>query len=242
MPNFHDRLKQFIQNSDFDYKSLSLEIGQGERYISNLFSNGSDPGMSSVLRICAALNITPNQLIGLEDQLSVMRTADDNRIVSAHAEKILSAVTSEAHRRLKVRGIRPSFDDVLVWWHQQNGQLSNFDLLANHMDLFKPPSEAEFRPNPFRIGAHSLISTAFGVKDADHMRKLQNNFEDKLCENVAFAHVETTKGKPVLSIEQIDVTLPGRHFPARFVYKRLLLPVHDGKGNNFVLNYSQPLE
>jgi hypothetical protein len=219
-----------------------LAIGQGERYISNLFSNQSDPGMSAVLRICAALNITPNALVGLGDQMSLARCEGDNQLVNAHAERILSAVTNEAHRRLRARGVRPSFDEVLLWWHQQNGLLSNFEQLASHMDLFVPPKLEDLRPDPYQLGHQSLITTAFGVEDAEHLRMLQKSFGEQLCEKVAFAHVETDKGKPVLSIEQINVSLPGRSFPARFEYKRLLLPVHDGKGNRFVLNYSQALE
>jgi hypothetical protein len=240
--DFHDRLKSYIRDSDYDYKSLSLEIGQGERYISNLLSSKSDPGYTSVVKICSALGLTPNQLAGLDNQITVSSNDLDNRVVSAHAEKILTAVTREAQRKLTRRGVGPLIDDVLTWWHQQNGLLSNFDGLADHVDLYLPPEPDSKLPLPYSIGEKSLATVCFGIKSVEHLKYLFTTFDENLCESVSLAHVETSKGDPQLSIQEIDVNLPGYSFPLRFSYKRLLLPVHDGNGTEYVLNYSQALE
>ena len=242
MADFHHRLKTLIQSSDYDYKSLSLKIGQGERYISNLLSNKSDPGYSSVVKICSALGLTPNQIAGLDDQITLAGADMDTRVVSAHAERILSAVTKEAHRKLATRGAQPLLDDVLTWWHQQSGVLSNFDALSEHVDLYRAPLPDARIPDPFKIGEQSLATRSFGIHSTEHLRHLFTTFDTKLSESVTLAHVETTKGDPQLSIQEIDVTLPGHSFPLRFVYKRLLLPVKDPAGNTYVLNYSQALE
>ncbi|QFT93291.1 hypothetical protein FIU86_10595 [Roseovarius sp. THAF9] len=242
MIDFHDRLKTYIKGSSYDYKALSLEIGQGERYISNLLSSKSDPGYSSVVKICSALGITPNQIAGLNDQITLAGGEIDNRIVSAQAERILTSVTREAHRKLSQRGARPLLDDVLTWWHQQGGVLTNFDTLSEHVDLYLAPDEHSRLPEPYKIGHQSLAAQSFGIQTAEHLRYLFTTFDDKLCESVRLAHVEATRGEPKLTIEEIDVMLPGHSFPLRFTYKRLLLPVRDGQGNKFVLNYSQALE
>lgn len=242
MQDFHQRLKTYIQDSPFDYKSLSLEIGQGERYISNLLSTKSDPGYSSVIKICSALGITPNQIAGLHDQISIAGGDVDNRIVTAQAERILTAVTREAHRKLNQRGARPLLDDVLTWWHQQGGKLSNFDALSEHVDLYKSPDDGSLLPEPYKIGAQSLATQSFGIQSAEHLRYLFTTFDKNLSESVRLAHVEASHGDPQLSIQEIDVMLPGHSFPLRFTYKRLLLPVEDMNGNKYVLNYSQALE
>lgn len=242
MTDFHQRLKALIQNSEYDYKSLSLKIGQGERYISNLLSNKSDPGYSSVVKICSALGLTPNQIAGLDDQITLAGSDVDTRVVSAHAERILSAVTKEAHRKLATRGAQPLLDDVLSWWYQQDGVLANFDMLSEHVDLYRAPAPDARIPDPFKIGEQSLATRSFGVNSTEHLRYLFTTFDQKLNEAVTLAHVETTKGDPQLSIQEIDVTLPGHAFPLRFVYKRLLLPVRDTHNNAYVLNYSQALE
>ncbi|WP_371224486.1 helix-turn-helix domain-containing protein [Roseovarius sp. 2305UL8-3] len=242
MTDFHYRLKALIQDSEYDYKSLSLKIGQGERYISNLLSNQSDPGYSSVVKICSALGLTPNQIAGLDDQITLAGTEADTRVVSAHAERILTAVTKEAHRKLASRGAQPLLDDVLTWWHQQGGILANFDALSEHVDLYRAPRPDARLPDPYKIGEQSLATRSFGINSAEHLRHLFTTFESKLSESVTLAHVETTKGDPQLSIQEIDVTLPGHTFPLRFTYKRLLLPVKDTQGNGYVLNYSQALE
>ncbi|MEM7076687.1 MAG: hypothetical protein AAGA28_02400 [Pseudomonadota bacterium] len=242
MLDFHDRLKTYIQDSPYDYKSLSIQIGQGERYISNLLSTKSDPGYSSVVKICSALGITPNQIAGLHDQITLAGGEIDNRIVTAQAERILTAVTREAHRKLSQRGARPLLDDVLSWWHQQGGLLSNFDGLSEHVDLYLAPEHNSKLPEPIKLGTRSLAAESFGIQTAEHLRYLMTTFDDSLIESVRLSHVEATRGDPQLSIQEIDVTLPGHDFPLRFTYKRLLLPVHDAEGNQMVLNYSQALE
>lgn len=242
MADFHQRLKELIKNSEYDYKSLSLKIGQGERYISNLLSNKSDPGYSSVVKICSALGLTPNQIAGLDDQVSLAGPEIDNTIVTAHAERILTAVTKEAHRKLAIRGAQPLLDDVLTWWHQQGGLLSNFDAISDHVDLYHAPTVDTTMPDPYKIGHQSLATRSFGTESTEHLRYLFTTFDPKLTESVRMAHVETTKGDPQLSVQEIDVTLPGYSFPLRFNYKRLLLPVKDTANNDYVLNYSQALE
>jgi transcriptional regulator with XRE-family HTH domain len=240
--DFHLRLKTLIQHSDYDYKSLSLKIGQGERYISNLLSSKSDPGYSSVVKICSALGLTPNQIAGLDDQITLAGTGAETSFASAHAEKILAAVTREAHRKLATRGAQPLLDDVLTWWHQQGGLLTNFDALSEHVDLYRAPEPNARLPDPFKIGQQSLATRSFGINSTEHLRYLFTTFDEKLCESVTMAHVETNKGDPQLSIQEIDVTLPGHVFPLRFTYKRLLLPVRDTENNEYILNYSQALE
>ncbi len=240
--DFHERLRQLIKNSDYDYKSLSLEIGQGERYISNLLSTKSDPGFTSVIKICAALGVTPNQIAGLNDQLRLVNDDIDTRIVSAHAERILTSVTREAHRKLSARGTGPLIDDVLTWWHQQHGMLSNFDRLSEHVDLYHAPDEDHHLPQPFMVGEQSLARVSFGIKSAEHLGYLFTTFDQNLTQQVRMAHVEASKGDPQLSIQEIEVNLPNHSFPLRFNYKRLLLPVRDTQGHRYVLNYSQALE
>lgn len=242
MPDFHERLKSYIKESPFDYRSLSLQIGQGERYISNLLSAKSDPGYSNVVKICSALGITPNEIAGLTDRISLSDEEGDVGLVSVQAERILSAVTREAHRKLGLRDARPLLDDVLTWWHQQGGRLSNFDRLSDFVDLYVAPGADITAPEPFRLGHNSLAARSFNIRTADHLRQLIDGFDKDLIDNVRLAHVETTRGQPNLSVQEIDVSLPGYRFPLRFTYKRLLLPVRDAEGRAFVLNYSQAID
>ena len=184
MLDFHDRLKTYILDSPYDFKSLSLEIGQGERYISNMLSAKSDPGYSSVVKICSALGITPNEIAGLSDQITLTGGEIDSRIVTAQAERILTSVTREAHRKLSKRGARPLLDDVLTWWHQQGGVLSNFDRLSEHVDLYLAPETDNNLPEPVKIGHYSLAAQSFGIQTAEHLRHLFTTFDQELIERI----------------------------------------------------------
>ena len=105
----------------------------------------------------------------------------------------------------------------------------------------RPDADARL-PQPYMVGEQSLARVSFGVKSAEHLGYLFTTFDQGLTEKVKLAHVEATKGEPQLSIQEIEVNLPNHSFPLRFNYKRLLLPVRDMQGNQYVLNYSQALE
>ncbi|MEM8774858.1 MAG: helix-turn-helix transcriptional regulator [Pseudomonadota bacterium] len=241
MLDLHARLKVFIKATDFDYKSLSLAIGQGERYISNLLSSKSDPGYSNVVKICAALGTTPNQLAGIGDEIDLTASQIDHQIARAQAEHLLTLITREARRKLSAFGARPLLDDVMNWWHEQKGVLTNFDLISEHVDLYLAPSAEHDLPTPYRLGSASLAAESFGIQTAEQLREILSILDEGLVKNIKMAHAQTSGGDPKLSIEDIDILLPGHHFASRFLYKRLLLPVRDTKGRKFVLNYSRAL-
>ncbi len=241
MSDFHEKLKEFIDSSTYDYKSLSLKIGQGGRYISNLLNSKSDPSFETVVRICAALNITPNQLVGIGDQLSIDNLGMEKRLVAAQAEKLLSAVTREAHSRLTLRGIRPSLDDILHWWHQNNGQLKNFRSIEEHVDLFLVPAKDADTPIAVSIGPAGLLSQTLEIKSASEFRKIAAGFGEQALTQVMDSHRRAAENSPVLSVETMDFIAPGQRFPMSLTYKRLLLRV-EANSQSMILNYAQAFD
>lgn len=241
MSDFHEKLKEFIDSSTYDYKSLSLKIGQGERYISNLLNAKSDPSFETVVRICATLNITPNQLLGIGDQLSIDNLGIEKRLVAAQAEKLLSAVTREAHARLTSRGIRPTVDDVLHWWHRNNGQLKNFRYFEDHVDLFLVPPPDAKEPISIAIGEFGLIGQTLDIKSPADFRRILPGLGESALERVVQSHHNAAKNSPVLTVETMEFWLPGQKFPNSLTYKRLLLKV-ETHNQTLILNYAQAFD
>ena len=57
---------------------------------------------------------------------------------------------------------------------------------------------------------------------------------------VALAHADVIEGQPKLSFHSVVIDIPSGQL-VKLAYARLLLPVRDGEGQRFVLNYSKPL-
>ncbi len=67
--NTAERLKFIIRNSGFKQKVIAERAGYSEKQLSALVTGRKKMYAEDVSKICVALNITPNQLYGYEEQL-----------------------------------------------------------------------------------------------------------------------------------------------------------------------------
>ncbi|MDJ0826810.1 MAG: helix-turn-helix transcriptional regulator [Rhodobacter sp.] len=239
LSGFHHRLDQKILEAGLSYRELSLRIGRGETYIATMVRNRNDPGLSTVVDICDALGI---ELADLTDngtpqagRLVTLGSQDVDDI----AEALIAAAAERARRALNAGGVHPTIDDLLEWWHSNGGRLENFDQFREKVDLFAAPSHTAVMPVPVQLGHDSLVAQKFGLHDENHLAELLPQLDDRRTKMIVDAHKEAASGRPVLSVEQLDVVLPSGNTEIHAKYKRLLLPVHDPSGNTLVLNYSK---
>jgi transcriptional regulator with XRE-family HTH domain len=237
----HDKLKDVISTSGMTYQELSREIGQGDRYISNLLKSQSDPGFSTVAKICAVLGVTPNQLTGVDDSLTLQTSPATEKMVQRQADKLLLQVSNLARQRLAAGGISPTIDDLLEWWHREDGVLWDFERFSEQIDLYAPPEATSRAIEPVRAGRDSLASRSFGTEDTESLRRFIRALPDDMNEKLVLDQVETHRQGPKISIEELVIKLPDVNTPAIFKYKRLYLPVRDLNGSEMILNYSQAI-
>lgn len=240
MSEFHQRLDRAIQISGLSYRELSIRIGVGEAYITNLLRKQSDPGFGTTQKICQVLGISLNELAGMGEKVEIASTRFEEADIDRIAQGVYSRLATETWINTFPQGQRPSIDDVLNWWINQNGVLHNFDQISEYVDLFTPPTETSQMITPHKLGATSLVSMAFGIDNNEKLHKILETLDESQNERILISHRETSLGRPVLSVETLDVGIAekGR---VKVQYKRILLPVRDLSGRSFILNYAQPL-
>ncbi len=202
--------------------------------------NRNDPGLSTVIDICGVLGIEVTELIGegpARKSRPVAQIAPWD--VNEFAEMLINTAAQRARQIVSDHGVNPTIDDVIEWWHEHGGRLEDYDRLRDKVDLFAPPSGEASMPVPFRLGSDSLVARKFSLYDEDHLRNLLPRLDNGRAQKIATAHKEALSGRPILSVEEMDVQLPEKGQSIRAKYKRLLLPVHNPRGDAFVLNYSQ---
>lgn len=237
---FHARLDDLIKTAGFNRRSLSLELGEGERYLNGVFANRSYPKLPVLIKISHILGLSLDDLVGIGGHMAVKGTDIDD-IAGKQAEQLLTQITERVRRKLIARGAKPSTDDVLDWWWQNGGLLSGFENFENVMDIYTAPSKEDTIPNPTHLGADSLAAQSFDIKTSHQLTKILRDLPKPYLKSLVLSQADAAIGKPTITYPKISVSLPKSTTAVNFTYKRLLLPVRDISGKEYVINYSQPI-
>jgi len=162
---------------------------------------------------------------------------EGKKILHAKALEAYQAALDEQHLAMMRAGYGVGTDDVLDWLHSQNGRLTNFDALQEHVDLYHPIHRDEKLFRPHRIGRLSLATRTFKAENEDHFLKIVSGFEQGLIDRVVLAHKEAVTKPYKVSDETINVSIEGTRLSSS--YRRIIAPVKDLQGNEFTLVHSK---
>lgn len=240
MSIFHQRLRQLIRESGMKDSEVSKRVGRGTAYISNLINKEADPGFSVIIRICDLFDVTPDYFIGREPRAEVSEIIYQNQIDSV-AEMLVQNSLAQARKRLLNRSPNPTLDEVMNWWHRNRESYEHSDAIVAFFDVYSPPDQSRL-PRIVSMGRESLATRSIGIQSVEKLRRVYQDLGPDHLKGIVDAHVEThSRQNPLLTIENINVVLPDkRRMPLD--YKRLLLPVTNTKGNEFIINYSSPVD
>jgi len=241
MQTFHDRLKSEIHQSSYDYKSLSLAIGQGERYISNMLSGRSDPGFSNVIKMCAVLKLTPNQMAGLHCQINVDPDTTSACTTSRLDLQLGEALQSMMKERRSCHGDMILIDDLITWWHTQKGKLAHFEWLADHVEIYHAPEPDIQMPDPAHVGPLSYAAQVLGSTTAAELTALLDRFDVRVSKFIGIDALPDHLEGPELSIQEVTLSAPDQNTPLTFHFKQILLPVTDPRGVRYIISFKQPV-
>ncbi len=205
-------------------RQQSLAIGANERYLAELKSKRSKIKAESLAWICAKHDLDPSKIMGFGDKVA------------------LTAVSPTRNRSsLPVAG-RPfdltmNISTMMREWHLSDGLLSSMSPgLSAYFDLFAEPIDGELAP--VRMGKKSMAGVILETTKLEAFKKALESTAKSILDRVAEHHYAAIQGKPILTIESIDVVWPGERIVA-YVYNRLLLPVRNDAGVTFILSYSE---
>ncbi|MEP3297593.1 MAG: helix-turn-helix transcriptional regulator [Pseudoruegeria sp.] len=240
LSNFHSRLDSAIEFAGYNRRSLSLKIGEGERYLNGVFHNKTYPKLPQLIKIANCLGMTLDDIAGIGGGMSVTST-EINDLVGSQAEQIVSQISERVRRKLLKKGSRPSTDDIMDWWWQNGGLLSGFENFETCMDIYTAPAPEDDMPNISHLGKDSLAAQSFNIESPEELSSIFRELPKPYLKALVLSQAEASIGEPTISYPKISVTLPSSSRTVDFTYKRLLLPVKDHSGRKFVINYSQPV-
>lgn len=235
---FFGNLSRLIGEAQLTPRNLSLQIGRSPDYIAEIIRCRRSPDLEAVYAIADALRVDVADLLRPGPFFGITAENSGNYWAEKVAEGVLATALEESRQKTAFEA--PTFDAVLNWWHANNGLLADMDAFEQYVEIFNSPDLSNPRPMPNRMGAQSLAARELGITTIEQLRLIFESSEPAVARAVALAHLDVAGGQPKLSAHTIMIDLSSGQL-VKLDYMRLLLPVRDGDGQNYVLNYSKPI-
>ncbi|WP_166417573.1 helix-turn-helix domain-containing protein [Cochlodiniinecator piscidefendens] len=236
---FHIRLARFIKASGLSNAEICKRVGVSHGFLHPILKGTASPRFATVVKICDVLNITPNQLAGVDKEMTVSLSPKLNNFAERKAAEVADQIVLLANRRLRTG--QPTIEDILTWLASTGGVIGETDQFWSYIDLHQVPEKDAMRIDPVSIGSKGLTPK---ILKTDSIERL-NDFIDELPEETRQKLVVEYRQvfQERLSISECTMTVHLPEFDINYDvnYLRLLKPVKDQLGNDLILNFSQPL-
>jgi hypothetical protein len=238
MSYFFGNLSRLIHEARIPPRQLSAEIGRDADFVTDVIHRRRPMDLEAVYALSEALKVDVADLLRPGASFGFAAREPGKYWAEKVAEKVLASALEDNRQRSEYEP--PSFDAVLNWWHATGGLLTNIESFEQYVEIFSPPDEAALRPVPKRLGARSLAARELNISTVEQLSGIFENSEPAVARSVALAHAGVLEGQPKLSFHSILIDLSTGQL-VKLSYFRLLLPVRDGDGQRYVMNYSKPV-
>lgn len=235
---FFGNLARLIAAAHVTPRQLSAEIGRNPDFVGELMRRRASPDLDVVYALAQALSVDVADLLRPGPSFAFVAENTRNYWAERVAEGVLATALEESRQRTAFEA--PTIDAVLNWWHVNGGLLTDMDKFDQYVELFARPDTANPRPIPRRMGSRSLAARELGITTIEQLNGIFESSEPAVARSVAMAHASVIDGQPRLSFHSILADMSNGQF-VKMSYMRLLLPVRDGDGQRYVLNYSKPV-
>lgn len=232
---FFGNLTRLIDEARLAPRQLSEAIGREPDFVSNLIKRRTSPDADTLHAIAEVLEVETTELLRPEPSSRAPIRSLRSDWAKKLAERALAGALADEPR--DVVDV-PTLDAVLQWWHMTGGLLTRLGTLVDHVQIYGSPDLARMRPEPIRMGAHSMLARELGILTIAELAEILARSSPEVLRHVATAHARVIDGEPSMSLHSILIDMAPGHI-VKLGYARLLLPVHDGEGGCFVMNYSR---
>ncbi|TNE62201.1 MAG: hypothetical protein EP341_00370 [Sphingomonadales bacterium] len=232
--DIHHRIETILESTGLTPNKVSQDLGKPRNWLSDTLSNRRSIDARLIGPMAMYFGVSPNFLCGFGGTVSFSAAASNEGV-----DRVLDKIADEVQKRLQPADDAPTIEQLISWWHRQNGILGDFDKIVPFVDLYHAPkSESKFI-DPCKIGQRSLAARSFAVSSPEELAALLKSFPADLNLKVVKDHMDALRGTPKLSLEKIRVPLTHLGTEATFEYTRLLLPFRDQANNDYLLCYSR---
>ncbi|MEW2911425.1 hypothetical protein AB1A62_01735 [Leisingera sp. JC11] len=149
-----------------------------------------------------------------------------------------AAETANAeHAACSRAGFNVSTDHILDWFHQEGGQLKNWEWFEDQVDLYEPIEPTDRIMHPIQIGKRSATAERLMLAGNRDFYRIVGSFEDRILERAMHSHRMLEKVPYIVTDEQLDVVVKGQRI--RGGYRKVTMRVTDTRGEPVTAVFSK---
>lgn len=236
MIEFRQRLSIAIANSGA-YKDniwqLARDAGLGDKTLYNILrderldNSKTGPGIFGMARVAAKLGVSLDDLTGLKPDVDNVETQSRKVI-----EHLLVSVASSSNAPI-------SADRLLRTYKESGGRIEAFEDLMESCDQYRIPEPVDQWPRVLSVGKRSLSAITMKAASAELLEESLRDMEDRtlLAQTLADYRFAAERGS-MASLESRDIEMPSKPIRVKMDFLRILLAVHDAKGDRSLLLFA----
>lgn len=231
--DFRKRITRAYENSRFtSLRSLSLACGWSESRVHAIISGNFDnseagPGFFGILRLCEALEITPDYLAGI----SKWSISEGDKAVNTAA--FLGSI--EDHHQ------RPSIKHVVKLFTRSGQRLEGFKSVIEYCDTYAIPNQDTETVEILDVGRLSLSALRMGEANPVILQDAYDNAPKAFQKQIFSSHNRAFNDGMRLEVDAIDQRMQNLPIHVKIDYIRLAMRVSSADGNEFILIYCELL-
>jgi len=208
-------------------RAFSTSIGRNPGWFSSIIARGGIPNALDLYRMAAFFNCLMDELFaGVSDR-------KESSFASKMTDRLNAVRNSQGFSR-------PSIPDVMTWFVEHGGQLTNDDRLKDYYDLFGPPDLDAMQPVTLKVGHRSLAAIHVDLLTTDDLDNFVAACEEDVRVQMVRSHAKVLQSrKPDVQPMALSLEIEGG-FTVSVSYLRLLLPVVTEQKEIAILNYCFP--
>jgi len=245
---FRERFFELVDNHpEHPGPKFFMHLGQSRTNYYSLKNpeTGTLPNTEKLATYARCLGVTPDYLLGFDGDLRISRSQPALSEIQKQAERLLQDVVRTAGNRLKSQD-QLEMKDLLSWWRMNDGKLQNMERIQPHVDIIRRPDAHAKTLHARQMGKHSLASKSLRAASPGALIDFLGSLTQKMREQIVYSYFQVpgyNRDQGVQVTEHtitVDVEATGEAFDLH--YWKIMLPMVDAKGNEYILNYSTTID
>ena len=146
-------------------------------------------------------------------------------------------VANTEHAACSRAGFNVTTDHVLDWYHQEGGQLKNWEWFEDQVDLYERIEPTDRIMHPIQIGKRSATAERLMLAGNRDFYRIVGNFEEKILERAMLSHRMLEDVPYIVTDEELDVVVKGQR--VRGGYRKVTMRVTDTRGEPVTAVFSK---
>lgn len=137
-------------------------------------------------------------------------------------------IANTEHAACSRAGFNVTTDHILDWYHQEGGQLNNWEWFEDQVDIYEPLEPTDRIMHPIQIGKRSAAAERLMLAGNRDFYRIVGSFEEEIIARAMHSHRMLSEVPYIVTDEELDVIIKGLR--VRGGYRKVTMRVTGPQG------------